>query len=74
MTEDIKKQMYVEFKVEREKWKIVSFYFNDLQEMYNKILTDDGRDISIEKVVNHINAVEAGRGSNTWASLKYQVC
>ena len=52
----------------------MSIFFIDLKEMYNKIGTDDGRDISIEKVVNHINDVEAGRGSNTWASLKYQVC
>ena len=52
----------------------MSFCFIDLQEMYNKIGTDDEGDILIEKVVNHINAVEACRGSNTWASLKYQVC
>ena len=36
--------------------------------MYNKIGMDDEGDISIKKVVEHMNAVEAGRGSNTWAS------
>ena len=39
-----------------------------LQEMYNKIETDDEGDISMKKVVEHINAVEAGRGGNMWVS------
>ena len=34
--------------------------------MYNKIETDDEGDVSMKKVVEHINAVEAGRGNNTW--------
>ena len=41
--------------------------------MYNKIGTDDEGDISIKIVVEHINAVEAGRGSKAWASLKYSL-
>ena len=49
----------------------MSIYFIDLKEMYNKIGTDDEGDISIKIVVEHINAVEAGRGSKAWASLKY---
>ena len=34
--------------------------------MYNKIETDDEGDVSMKKVVEHINAVEAGRGNNSW--------
>ena len=39
--------------------------------MYNKIETDDEGDVSMKKVVEHINAVEAGRGNNTWVSREY---
>ena len=49
----------------------MSIYFIDFKEMYNKIGTDDEGDISIKIVVEHINAVEAGRGSKAWASWKY---
>ena len=37
--------------------------------MYNKIETDDEGDISMKKVVEHINAVEAGTGNNAWVYI-----
>ena len=47
------------------------YYLISLKEMYNKIETDDEGDVSMKKVVEHINAVEAGRGNNTWVSREY---
>ena len=38
--------------------------------MYSKIDTDDEGDITIRKVVEHIRAVEAGSGNNTWVNNK----
>ena len=36
--------------------------------MYNKIDTNDEGDISMRNVVEHMRAVEAGSGQNTWVN------
>ena len=38
------------------------------QALYNKIDTNDEGDISMRNVVEHIRAVEAGSGQNTWVN------
>ena len=37
-----------------------------MQEIYRKIDTNDDGEIDIKTVVEHIKAIEAGSGKNTW--------
>ena len=41
-----------------------------MQEIYNKIDTNDEGEIDIKTVVEHIKAVEAGSGKNTWVGCE----
>ena len=42
------------------------------QEIYSNIDTNDDGEIDIKTVVEHIKAIEAGSGKNTWVNQRLQ--
>ena len=44
----------------------------NFQEIYSKIETNDDGEIDIKTVVEHIKAIEAGSGKNTWVNQRLQ--
>ena len=46
----------------------VSAQVAQLQEIYHRIETNDDGEIDIKTVVEHIKAIEAGSGKNSWVA------